>query len=78
MEKVYEGKLVAKNKRFGVVVSRFNEFISGKLLQGALDCLYRHQAEKEDIHVAWVPGALKFLYLQKKWLKLATMMRLFV
>ena len=40
MEKVYEGQLVAKSKRFGVVVSRFNEFISGKLLQGTLDCLF--------------------------------------
>ena len=66
MEKVYEGKLVAKNKRFGVVVSRFNEFISGKLLEGALDCLYRHQAEKEDIHVAWVPGAFEIPLLAKK------------
>ena len=66
MEKIYEGKLVAKNKRFGVVVSRFNEFISGKLLQGTLDCLHRHQAEKEDIHVAWVPGAFEIPLLAKK------------
>jgi len=64
--KVYEGQLVAKDKKFGIVVSRFNEFISGKLLQGSLDCFYRHQADKEKIDVAWVPGAFEIPLIAKK------------
>jgi 6,7-dimethyl-8-ribityllumazine synthase len=64
--KIYEGQLVAKDKKFGIVVSRFNEFISGKLLQGALDCLCRHQADKEKIDVAWVPGAFEIPLIAKK------------
>jgi 6,7-dimethyl-8-ribityllumazine synthase len=57
--KVIEGDLVAKDLRFGIVVSRFNEFISGKLLEGALDCLFRHQADKKDVSVVWVPGSFE-------------------
>jgi 6,7-dimethyl-8-ribityllumazine synthase len=64
--KVYEGQLVAKGKKFGIVVSRFNEFISSKLLQGSLDCLHRHQADKEKIDVAWVPGAFEIPLIAKK------------
>lgn len=59
MNKVYEGKLIAKGFKFGVVVGRFNEFITNKLLGGALDALKRHGAEDEDIEVAWVPGAFE-------------------
>lgn len=57
--KIIEGKLVSKGYRFAVVVSRFNEFISNKLLGGALDCLKRHEVKDEDIRVIWVPGAFE-------------------
>lgn len=56
---VYEGKLLGAGLRFGLVVSRFNEFISRKLLEGALDALGRHGVAPEDIEVAWVPGAFE-------------------
>lgn len=54
-----EGKLVAKGLKFAIVVARFNEFITSKLLGGALDCLIRHEAAEDDITVAWVPGAFE-------------------
>jgi 6,7-dimethyl-8-ribityllumazine synthase len=57
--KIYQGQLTAKGKRFGIVVSRFNELISKKLLEGALDCLVRHSAKEEDIEIAWVPGSFE-------------------
>lgn len=66
MVKVYEGKLVAQGLRFGVIVARFNEFITGKLLSGAMDALERHGAEKEDIEIAWVPGAYEIPLVAKK------------
>ncbi|SDZ09048.1 6,7-dimethyl-8-ribityllumazine synthase [Thermoactinomyces sp. DSM 45892] len=59
IEKVYEGKLVAQGYRFGIVVARFNEFITSKLLGGAKDALLRHGAEQENIEIAWVPGAFE-------------------
>ncbi len=55
----YEGKLIARDYRFAVVVSRFNEFISGHLLSGALDCLKRHEAGEDAIDVIWVPGSFE-------------------
>lgn len=57
--KTYEGQLVATGLRFGIIVGRFNEFITNKLLGGALDGLKRHGASEEDIAVAWVPGAFE-------------------
>jgi len=57
--KTFEGKLDAKNLKFAVVVSRYNEFITKKLLEGALDCLYRHQCDDENIDIVWVPGAFE-------------------
>jgi 6,7-dimethyl-8-ribityllumazine synthase len=54
-----EGKLTAKGLKVAIVVARFNEFITGKLLSGALDCLNRHEAEEKNITVAWVPGAFE-------------------
>ncbi len=57
--KSYEGMLDAKGLKFGIVVARFNEFISARLLDGALDCLVRHGAGKGAIEVAWVPGAFE-------------------
>ena len=57
MVKSFEGNLTGKNKTFGIVVSRFNSFITKKLLEGAQDCLIRHGTKKDDIDVFWVPGA---------------------
>lgn len=57
--KSYEGMLDAKGLKFGIVVARFNEFISLRLLDGAVDCIIRHNAAKGAIEVAWVPGAFE-------------------
>ncbi len=57
--KHFEGKLVAKNARIGIVVARFNEFITSKLLSGAMDALKRHEVTDDKIDVAWVPGAFE-------------------
>jgi len=59
MANYIEGKLNGEGRKFGIVVSRFNEFISKKLLEGALDCLVRHNVEDDDIDVMWVPGAFE-------------------
>ena len=59
MTKMYEGQLVARDYKFGIVVGRFNEFISSKLLGGTIDALKRHDAQEENIEVAWVPGAFE-------------------
>ncbi|MGQ9475887.1 MAG: 6,7-dimethyl-8-ribityllumazine synthase [Actinomycetota bacterium] len=55
----YEGHLVARGLRFAIVVSRFNEFISTRLLDGALDALKRHDADMDLVDVAWVPGCFE-------------------
>lgn len=57
--RTYEGNLIAKGLKFGIVVGRFNEFIGSKLLGGALDALKRHGAEESEIEIAWVPGAFE-------------------
>ena len=57
--KVYEGKLVYEKIRIAIVASRFNEFITSKLLSGALDTLKRHGVSDDDIETAWVPGAFE-------------------
>lgn len=59
MAQVFEGKLIGDNQRFGVVVARFNEFITNKLLSGCLDTLTRHGVDRENIDIAWVPGAFE-------------------
>ncbi|HAN40917.1 MAG TPA: 6,7-dimethyl-8-ribityllumazine synthase [Candidatus Cloacimonetes bacterium] len=64
--KIIEGKLVSKGYRFAIVVSRFNELISNKLLGGALDCLKRHEVKAEDIEVIWVPGAFEIPLVAQK------------
>ena len=64
--KVVEGNLLAEGLKFGIVVARFNEFITSKLLGGALDTLHRHEAKDEDIDVAWVPGAFEIPVVAKK------------
>jgi 6,7-dimethyl-8-ribityllumazine synthase len=55
----YEGKLLASGLKFGIVISRYNDFITNKLLEGALDCLSRHGCVESDISVAWVPGVFE-------------------
>ena len=64
--KVYEGKLVSKDIKVGIVASRFNEFITAKLLGGALDALKRHDVLEDDIEVAWVPGAFEIPLIAAK------------
>lgn len=64
--KKYEGKLNAEGMKVAVVVGRFNEFISGKLLEGALDGLKRHGMAEEDIEIAWVPGSFEIPLTAKK------------
>ncbi|PKM78987.1 MAG: 6,7-dimethyl-8-ribityllumazine synthase [Firmicutes bacterium HGW-Firmicutes-13] len=59
MRKIIEGQLIADKFKFGIVVSRFNEFISRKLLDGAIDALQRHGTLEENIEVAWVPGSFE-------------------
>ncbi len=66
MAKVYEGKLIAKGCKFGIVVSRFNEFITGKLLEGAVDAIKRHDGDDKDIGIYWVPGAFEIPYVASK------------
>lgn len=66
MAKVYEGNLVGTGLRIGIVVGRFNEFITSKLLGGALDALKRHGVEENDVEVAWVPGAFEIPLFVKK------------
>jgi 6,7-dimethyl-8-ribityllumazine synthase len=63
--RVYEGMLNGEALRFGIVVSRLNEFIGSKLLSGALDCLTRHGVDPGQIEVAWVPGALEIPLIAK-------------
>lgn len=67
--KVYEGKLVSKSMKVGIVAARFNEFITSKLLGGALDGLKRHEVSEEDIEVAWVPGAFEIPLIASKMAK---------
>ncbi|MBZ4664927.1 6,7-dimethyl-8-ribityllumazine synthase [Mahella sp.] len=64
--KVYEGKLIGTGLRFGIVISRFNEFITNKLLSGALDVLSRHDVSDEAIEIAWVPGAFELPMVAKR------------
>ena len=67
--KTFEGKLVSENTRVGIVVARFNEFITSKLLSGAVDTLLRHDVKEEDIDVAWVPGAFEIPLIASKMAK---------
>ena len=64
--KVFEGNLIAKDIKVGIVVGRFNEFIVSKLLGGAVDGLKRHGVEEDNIEVAWVPGAFEIPLVAKK------------
>ncbi len=59
MAKIMEGNLIAKGKKFGIVASRFNDFITKELISGCIDTLVRHGAEDKDLQVSWVPGAFE-------------------
>lgn len=67
--KAYEGKLVSKDIKIGIVAARFNEFITSKLLSGAVDALNRHEIPEENIEVAWVPGAFEIPLIASKMAK---------
>ena len=64
--KVQEGNLLGSGKKFAIIGSRFNEFITSKLIGGAEDCLLRHDVKEEDITVIWVPGAYEIPLIAKK------------
>jgi 6,7-dimethyl-8-ribityllumazine synthase len=66
MSKTYEGNLIGKGLKFGVVVSRFNEFFSSKLLEGAQDALLRHGVSETDIEIAWTPGSFEIPLIAQK------------
>ena len=66
MANIIEGNLTAEGLKFGIVVARFNEFITSKLLGGALDTLHRHAAKDDEVDVAWVPGAFEIPLAAKK------------
>lgn len=67
--KVFEGNFVNNGMKVGIVVSRFNDFITSKLLSGAEDALLRHNVSPDDIHVAWVPGAFEIPLIASKMAK---------
>ena len=66
MANIIEGNITAEGLRFAIVASRFNEFITSKLLEGALDMLRRHGAAEDAVDVAWVPGAFEIPLAAKK------------
>ncbi|WP_128655960.1 6,7-dimethyl-8-ribityllumazine synthase [Paenibacillus sp. 598K] len=66
MSRIYEGQLVSQGLKYGIVVGRFNEFITSRLLSGALDALKRHGATEEEIEIAWVPGAFEIPLIAQK------------
>jgi 6,7-dimethyl-8-ribityllumazine synthase len=66
MSKPFEGSLLGKGLKFGLVASRFNEFITKRLLEGAEDALMRHGVNQEDIEIAWVPGSFEISLIAKK------------
>jgi len=65
MSKIFEGQLDAKGKKFGIVVSRFNELITKRLLEGSLDCIERHGGDEKDIDIVWVPGSFELPHIAK-------------
>ena len=66
MPKIIEGSLVSKGKKYAIVIARFNDFISSKLLEGAVDALTRHGAEDHEVTVAWVPGSWEIPVVARK------------
>ncbi len=66
MSKVYEGNLSGDNQKIGIIVSRFNEFITNKLMSGCIDALTRHNVNPDNIEIAWVPGAFEMPLVAQK------------
>ncbi len=66
MSKTYEGKLLGDNQKIAIIVSRFNEFITNKLLSGCLDALSRHNVNLDNVEIAWVPGAFEMPLVAQK------------
>jgi len=66
MSQRFEGMLLGKGLKIGLVVSRFNEFLTKKLVEGAEDALLRHGVEENDIEIAWVPGSFEIPLIAKK------------
>lgn len=66
MSKSYEGTLLGEGLKFGVVISRFNEFITARLLEGAQDALARHGVKVDDVEIAWLPGSFEIPLIAKK------------
>jgi 6,7-dimethyl-8-ribityllumazine synthase len=66
MGQIFQGKLIGENHRIGIVVTRFNEFITNKLLSGCLDTLTRHGVDGDNIDIAWVPGAFEMPLVAQK------------
>jgi 6,7-dimethyl-8-ribityllumazine synthase len=66
MTNVIEGNLLAGDRKFGIIVTRFNEFITSKLLEGALDTIKRHGGNLDNVTTAWVPGAVEIPLVAKK------------
>ncbi|WP_059173802.1 6,7-dimethyl-8-ribityllumazine synthase [Bacillus sp. FJAT-27445] len=71
MKKIYEGNLIGSGLKIGIVAGRFNDFITDKLVSGALDSLKRHGVSEEDVDVAWVPGAFEIPMIAQKLAKSA-------
>lgn len=69
MVKTIQGSLVAKGKKFGIIASRFNDFITNRLLEGCIDTLLRHGVKESDLDVAWVPGAFEITLLAQRMAK---------
>ncbi len=70
MSKIYQGMLAGKGLKFGIVIARFNEIITGRLLEGARDSLIRHGVVEQDIDMAWVPGCMEIPLAARKMLDL--------
>lgn len=66
--KTYSGNLVGKGKKFGIVAARFNEFITSRLIDGAMDSLQRHGVDAQDVDLAWCPGAFEIPLVAKRML----------
>jgi 6,7-dimethyl-8-ribityllumazine synthase len=66
MTNIFEGELLGKDLKIGIVIARFNEFITGKLLSGAKDALTRHGVAEEDVDIAWVPGSFEIPLVAQK------------
>jgi 6,7-dimethyl-8-ribityllumazine synthase len=66
VSKIYEGKLLGENHKIAIIVSRFNEFFTNKLLSGCLDTLSRHDVNLDNVEIAWVPGAFEMPLVAQK------------